>query len=116
MHPDPQKAFSNSVGGDAFHYLYFGRKSFDALLRSLENAAKPDVDRTTKKDVNPEKLMEWAKPLFDSVENNQQPVFTQKKFEAMARAEFPDLSIPQLRKKIWAKRPPVFPRRARKGS
>lgn len=42
MHPDPQKAFEYAVGGDAFHYLYFGRESLDALLRSL---AAPAADK-----------------------------------------------------------------------
>ncbi|MER9159099.1 hypothetical protein [Mesorhizobium sp. M0778] len=40
---NPAKPFDYALGGDAFHYLYFGEESLDALLRSLP---APGADKT----------------------------------------------------------------------
>ncbi|QKC81519.1 hypothetical protein [Mesorhizobium sp. NZP2077] len=113
----PNNPFGYSVvGGDGHQYIFFSRDSLDGYSRLLADASRPEPDRTTKTDYKTEKLIAWATELFNSVENNQRRIFTQAEFEAMARQEFPGVSIPKLRKEVWSGRPALFPRKAAKGA
>jgi len=93
--------------------LYVTSKS---LGRQLAKMQLPQSEKTKARNYSLKSVMEWAQPIFDEAEAGGKYNHTQASFEEAANHRFPGIGIEWLRKNIWAKRPPVYPRRAPRGA